>query len=539
MERRVWGPSTLLKTYQFLRRATVWMASDGRGRWSSLSAGDVARLKEHLYHVDRSGPPPGSGTRYQALGALVAMHTLYVRGSIPDGPAVDPRIDDAACVRRVLAAYREVDPDHVDQGRQGTKSIPWGLAQDFLKAAIDLVEHPLADDIIAMASELRSLALHDGAPDRLPAGQISYRESRLLRRWHRNARERRVLDGFGIETTMEVKQLAQDLLTACWLITDLFGALRIEEAASLAAEAAVAQRNDGWWLNSVVRKTSPETAGSLVPLPVPPIVERAVELTRRATAVYRGDMKHLFAFESRGHVATLSSSYAVKLMRRFARHRCDAPGAADFPFAPHQLRKLYVQLMARRFNGKLEVAQQHLRHVSAKMIEEYARDPELVRMLVAEQVEVAAEVMLGVMHGTEAAVGQPAERWRAQAVRYQGRTLTLRRASALVTREQLRLEPTSIGYCASGRPAAPAAACGTGGDGLPDRANARPGKCLACSNSLTLARHAPMLKALYLVHRQVVDSADAAEPLRTASERQCRMIARRLAALAGRDGGDA
>lgn len=526
-----WRAHSLLGHYKLLRLSTAWMQAKRKARWDSLSSEDIRELKAHLYHLDHSVEPVGPNTREHVLRGLTAMYVLHARGSMPDGLAHDPRIDDAICVRRVIENHRRTHPGFVDKLAGSTKAIPWLVGQDLVKAAINLVEHPLAATIVSMAAALHGRRHAGGGAPLVKVG-LRLAEERLYRSWKKSEGERAVIAAFTIDDPSELKELFRDVVIACWIVIALFAALRLEEAASLLIEASVEFRNDGHWLVGPVRKTSAELAGSVVPLPVPPIVGTAVALAGIATAHHRSSSKHLLIFEHQGNdEIVLKSGFGGNCMRRFAGRRCLTEAARTFPYASHQLRKFFVQLFVRRFEGKVEDAQQHLRHVSATMIEEYTSDPELMRLISEEQRVFAGELMLAVVHGTEAATGTPAGGWKANATRYAARTLTTKQAARLVERDELSVQPTSIGFCVGGSKAAAVAACGVGSDGLPDRAQAKEVTCLGCARGLTMARHLPMLKVFYVIHKQVVESRDVAGPLREASERACSMLARRIEAL--------
>lgn len=528
--RRPNGASSVKHHFGLLRRVTGWMRAKGHARWDGLSVSDVDELKEWLYQLDRSKPPLGPSTREHVLRGLTATYLFRERGSMPDGLAIDPRINDETCVRRVIQRHRLAHPDYVDKRKGSTKSIPWAVAQDLLGVAIELVEHPLAATIVTMAAALHG---RRATVDTRKPGALTLAHEKLYRLWRKDDGERAIVEAFALGNTLDFKELFRDLVTACWIVIALFAALRLEEAASLPLDTAVEQLNDGYWLVGVVRKTSPELAGSVVPLPIPPLVRRAVDLAASATAHHRGKRKQLLIFtHAHRNEIVLNAGFGAKCIRRFARRRCRTPAAKTFRYASHQLRKLYVQLFVRRFDGRVEDAQQHLRHVTAAMIDAYTGDPELLRLIWEEQKVFASEVMLAVMHGTEQAVGNPAGRWRADAARHGARTMTTRQAARFVERSGLVLHPIGIGFCVGGNQAATVAACGAGSDGLPDRAQASVVTCLGCVNGLSLARHLSLLKASYVIHKQVIDCKDAAGPLRVASERACAMLARRIEGLA-------
>jgi integrase len=531
LEGSTWGSSTLLGHFKLLRNCTAWMHTNGKARWDSLSGQDVQDLKVHLYHLDQASQPAGPSTREHLLVGLTAMYVLRERGSMPDGLAHDPRIDDALCVKRVIENHRRIDPGYVDKLAGSTKAIPWLVGQDLVKTAIDLVEHPLAATIVSMAAALHKLR-HDGNGSPVKGSRLRLAAEKLYRSWKKSDIEREVLAQFAIDDPSDIKVLFRDIVIACWIIIALFAALRLEEAASLSFNTCVELRNDGHWLVGPVRKTSPELEGSVVPLPVPPIVASAVSLAKVSTAHHRSGGEQLLIFEDDGkNEIVLKSGFAAHCMRRFAARRCRTTAARTFPYASHQLRKLFVQLFVRRFEGRVEDVQQHLRHVNAAMIEEYTSDPELIRMISEEQAAFAGELMLAVMHGTEAATGVPANAWRANGAKYAARTLTPKQAASLAARHEVSVQPTSIGYCVGGSQMAAVAACGFGSNGLPDRAQAKEATCLGCARGLSMARHLPMLKASYVVHQQVVESKDVAGPLREASLQACAMLAKRIQAF--------
>jgi hypothetical protein len=347
----------------------------------------------------------------------------------------------------------------------------------------------------------------------------------------------RLLGDFPMSGVRDVFQLQRDLLTACYIILATFGALRISEAAGLSYNNVIEERSDGPWLNTLILKTSPEDKGSVIPKVVPTVVRTAVRVALDVTATDRGDRQELLLSynHSSGRTALFTYHVAADRLNSFAARRLGIKGA-QWRFASHQLRKLFVQLYVRRFEGSVEAAQQHLGHVSAGMIESYLHDPDILRMVKNEKIKLISEVMSGVMSGCLAAAGEATRAWRAQGAIYKARNMTLaeiaREVRTSIKGKNILLEPTPVGYCLSSAEAGSNARCGLDRKGMPDRANRTDGMCIGCSNSISTDKSESSLKAIYVVHKEVMESPDSAEPMREASRQICVGIQRRLSDLA-------
>ncbi len=528
-----WKASSLPGLFLCLRRATRWMIAEGFGRWDALGPDEVRRLKEHMYRPDPGDAPIGPKGRENALLAmrmLFSFHRLW--GRMPDGLVIDPTLGDRDLVRSLLRAHRKTNPDHVDDNARGTRSIPWAMAQTLLASAIEMVESPHVQAIIEMEAVARRLETETRRSNS-PHHVKRIATEALAKAASGSARVRAFIADFEIQGTSDIFEAHRDLVTACYIILATFGALRISEAAGLPRDGAIQVRSDGPWLNAIVLKTAPEDGGSLVPKVMPPVAVTAARVASAATEAVCGGKRELLLSHDHYRRRTVNFTKMVvgARLRQFA-HRRAGISPDQWRFASHQFRKLFVQLYVRRFEGSIEALQQHVGHISARMIEAYLHDPDILRMIKEEQKDLTSEIMAGVMAGTAAAAGRPAEAWRAQGEVYRARNMSLKEIASAVRRmldmEDAHLEPTSIGYCVSSVKAGAIGLCGRNVLGAPDHANRSDALCLACPNGVATETSESRLKAEYVIHKQVAESPDAAPPMREASRRRCLLIRQRL-----------
>ncbi|APT57286.1 DNA repair enzyme [Roseomonas mucosa] len=530
-----WKPSSLPNAFYVLRRASQWMAREGFGRWDMLGPDDIVRLKEHLYAGGQRSLLGRWGRRY-ALTILKVLHTLHRRWSlIPDGITFDPEVDDKVVVRRVIRRARVDNPDLVDSGPGGTRSIPWDTAQALLSTAVTMVETIDADAVNDLVNEAQQ-ALYQARRE-LPQKRVAAFVQAHLR-WFgaRHPVAGRLMEAYELKGAGAAIDLHRDLMTACYILLASFGALRISEAADLPAVGCINERPDGPWTNTVIIKTSDEILGSNVARVVPPVVRTAVDTALRLTAPHRSEERTelLFSYDhDRALVSLFKARVAKERLIQFAKRRM--PGHPEWAYATHQLRKLFAQLYVRRFEGTLPALQQHVGHISNRMIEAYLDDLEIIRMIRDDQKDLTSEIMAGVMLGRSAASGKHAEGWRAAGIEYRAKNMTVAEVSKVVRRrldgEQMHLEPTGIGYCVSSPVSAASGLCGQNSLGLPDHANRQDGMCLACVNNVSTEANESQLKAEYVLHRQMAESPDAAPPLQEASRKRCLLIQHRLREL--------
>ena len=533
LDSRPWMPGSLLTLFHYLRQATRWMIMQGYGRWDQLGEMEVIRLKKYMYHPVLSAAPVGPDARRYAMIALRCLYTyhrLWVR--MPDGLIVDPAVDDHAVIRAVHQKHRKNAPDFVDGVVRGTRSIPWPLAQNLLAAAIEMVESPHVSTIIELDRVMREFVRT--APEGEDQGKRHRRAVSLLQQMSDTHPDvSALLATYPVNGTRDVYQLQRDLVTAGYIVLAIFGALRISEAAGLPCSGLIDDRPDGPWMTTIILKTSPEDEGSRVPRIVPPVARTAVQVLVAATAADRGNRQELLLSHDhdRHRTSLFTDKVAATRLNDFAARRL-GPTAADWQFASHQLRKLFVQIYVRRFNGSLDAVQQHLGHTQARMIEAYLHDPDIMRMIRDEQRDLAVEVMASVMVGGSQASGFAVRAWRDQAAVYRARNMTPKEiadeARRAVDREDLHLESTAIGYCLSSASSGAQAACGRTEGGTPDYANQVDSMCLCCPNNICVAGSKSSLKAEYVLHRQVSESPDAADAMREASQRRCSIIMQRL-----------
>jgi integrase len=531
-----WKSASLKSLFHYVRQATRWMIAEGFGRWDQLGEAEIIRLKQHLYHPAPSSAPVGPDSRRYSMTALRCLHAYHrLWGRMPDGLLVDPSVEDRAVIRRVHNAHRQNDPDFVDGVVSGTRSIPWPLAQSLIATAIEMVESPHLTAIISLDGAMRRFVAEK------PLGQDARKTYRLARELLRDLATEdsaiaSALVDYPVGGSRDVFQLQRDFLTASYIVLAIFGALRISEVAGLPLVDVIDERQDGPWLNTVIVKTSPEQDGSAVPKIVPPVARTAVKAASALTAPDRSDQEELFLSHDydRGRTSLFTQKVASTRLNDFAKRRLGIT-SADWRFSNHQLRKLFVQLYVRRFDGSLDAAQQHLGHVQARMIDAYLNDPDILRMIRDEQHELASEIMSGIMAGQISAAGGGLRAWHDRAAVYKARNMTLVEIAAevkqAVAQDGLELEPTGVGYCLSSVQTGKQATCGQTKAGMPDHGNRTNAMCLGCPNSISTTGSEANLKAEYVFHKQVADSPDAAPAMIDSSQHRCSLILQRLADL--------
>jgi hypothetical protein len=528
-----WKASSMPGLFLCLRRAARWMIAEGFGRWDALGLDEILRLKEHMYRPDGGGAPTGPKGRENALLALRMLFSFYrLWGKMPDGFVLDPALDDQDVVRSLLRTYRKAKPDHVDDNVRGTRTIPWVIGQTLLAEAIEMVESQHVQTIIKMEAVARQLETQTRRHKTYHhVRRIATEE--LAKAASGSVNTRNFIAHFGIRGTSDIFNVHRDLVTACYIILATFGALRISEAAGLPRDGAIEMRSDGPWLNAIVLKTSPEQGGSVVPKVMPLIAVMAAQVAATATEATRDGKQELLVSHDHHRRRTVNFTKMVVGARllQFAQRRAGVT-PDQWKFASHQLRKLFVQLYVRRFEGSVEALQQHVGHISARMIEAYLHDPDILRMIKEEQKDLTSEIMAGVMAGTSVAAGRPAEAWRAQGAVYKARNMSLKEIASAVHRmldaDGIHLEPTSIGYCVSSVKSGAVGLCGRNVLGTPDHANRSDTMCLACPNGVATESSESRLKAEYVIHKQAAESLDSAPPMKEASRRRCLLIKQRL-----------
>ena len=199
---------------------------------------------------------------------------------------------------------------------------------------------------------------------------------------------------------------------------------------------------------------------------------------------------------------------------------------SDIGLRSHQFRKFFAHFFIRRFKGGADAVRWHFRHVSKEMIWAYAKDALNAQQLVESKKELAAEIVNGIVFGTDyasTAVGRDLKEV-GSTLRLGVRVLTVEEAAnyiaAQVEQSFVDVHAMEWGYCLFQNGDKGAACEAKTG---PIEARSEPSTCGRCKFLCTGKENAHFWQQTALRHQEIVAHPKAVSSTRTPDARNAKI----------------
>lgn len=448
----------------------------------------------------RSGPRlPVQITKGQTSSKLVAPTAIVIGCSLPPSAAKLPRVSwrIATAARQAGLRGRAISEEEPELTPQTVQALQRWL--DPLEQLYAMRGRMKADTLSFKPfaqGAARVAAVKGIATERTPTPP-----PHLALHLLEGAARHIVSDGARNPATIEE---CRRTATACWIVIATFTARRDEEIDELHEDCLLGNAEDGWWLNIYIEKTLQRVE----PIPVPPLVERAVSALLAISQGARDACGNGDLFQWLDPSGELTKLDVGRRLDDFAAwvgvplHAERGKAATAWHWHPHQFRRFFAILYFYRFEGAtLEALSHHLRHFNLEMTRRYVtRDRAAAAIWTDVQWGYMGHVARSIAAGERSVSGAAGARLKKAAKRILD---TLRRRLTVVSPERagasltmlmqrqglvLTPKPWVTCSCPATTLAAATAACRRGQDTLepgPDFANAGPSVCGDCPHAIT------------------------------------------------------